>query len=84
MAVQVLVVGTFFPSVMSDLQDKFDVIHAADRDALAAMDDASLANVAGLASFGWAPVELIDRLPGLKLISSFGVGYDGVAAEHAA
>ena len=84
MTQQVLVVGTFFPSVMSDLGDNFELIHAQNADALAAMSDESLANVAGLATHGWAPSELIDRLPGLKLISSFGVGYDGVAAEYAA
>lgn len=81
---QVLVVGSFFPSVMSDLQSNFEVIHAKSRDELAAMSDDALAGVAGLATHGWAPVELMDRLPNLKLISSFGVGYDGVAADHAA
>ena len=84
MAVQVLVVGKFFPSVMSALQSKYDVIHAANVDELAGMSDESLAKVAGLATHGWAPAELIDHLPGLKIVSSFGVGYDGVAADHAA
>ncbi|MEP0943250.1 MAG: 2-hydroxyacid dehydrogenase [Rhizobiaceae bacterium] len=84
MAEQVLVVGKFFDSVMSDLQAKFDVIHAESRDDLATMSDESLAEVAGLATHGWAPVDLMDRLPKLKLVSSFGVGYDGVAADHAA
>ena len=63
---------------MSDLQARFDVIHAQNADELAAMEDATLANVAGFATHGWAPAELMDRLPGLKLVSSFGVGYDGV------
>ena len=84
MAEQVLVVGKFFDSVMSDLQAKFDVIHAESRDDLKTMSDESLANVAGLATHGWAPVDLMDRLPKLKLVSSFGVGYDGIAADHAA
>ena len=81
---QVLVVGKFFPSVMSDLKANFEVIHAPGRDELASMSDDAIANVAGLATHGWAPSELIDRLPNLKLISSFGVGYDGVAADYAA
>ena len=81
---QVLVVGKFFPSVMSDLQSNFDAIHAESHDALAAMSDDSIAHVAGLATHGWAPAELLDRLPDLKLVSSFGVGYDGVAADVAA
>ena len=81
---QVLVVGKFFPSVMSDLQANFEVIHAPSHDELAAMSEDAIANVAGLATHGWAPAELIDRLPNLKLVSSFGVGYDGVAADYAA
>ena len=84
MATQVLVLGKFFPSVMNDLNEKFDVIHAKNVDELVAMSDESLANVEGYATHGWAPVDIIDRLPNLKLISSFGVGYDGVAADHAA
>jgi len=81
MSTEVLVVGGFFPSVLEDLKKVFTVHHCADKDELAAMDDAALANVQGFATFGWAPKELIDRLPNLKLISSFGVGYDGVAAD---
>lgn len=84
MTEQVLVVGKFFPSVMSDLQDNFEVIHAESHDELAAMSDESIANVAGLATHGWAPAAVLDRLPNLKLVSSFGVGYDGVAADYAA
>ena len=48
------------------------------------MDDSALSNIEGFASFGWAPADVIDRMPNLKLISSFGVGYDGVDAAHAA
>ena len=81
---QVLVVGKFFPSVMSELQANFEVIHAQSHDELAAMSDEAIVNVAGMATHGWAPAELIDRLPNLKLVSSFGVGYDGVAADYAA
>ena len=84
MATEVLVVGNFFPSVVKELQGKFKLLHALTRDELASWDDESLRNVAGVATHGWAPVELIDRLPNLQLISSFGVGYDGVAAEYAA
>lgn len=84
MSQEVLVLGNFFPSVLEDLKAKFDIIHAASVDALAGMEDAQLANVVGLATNGWAPAEIIDRLPGLKLISSFGVGYDGVNVDYAA
>jgi len=84
MSHKVLVVGNFFPSVMDDLKGKFDVLHAADKRALAAMSDGDIADVEAMATFGWAPAEVMDRMPKLKLVSSFGVGYDGVAAEHAA
>lgn len=84
MATQVLVVGKFFPSVMSDLKEKFEVLHVQNADELSKTDDQALANVEGFATHGWAPAEAIDRMPNLKMISSFGVGYDGVAADHAA
>ncbi|NKB54332.1 MAG: hypothetical protein GKR97_19335 [Rhizobiaceae bacterium] len=84
MATEVLVVGNFFPSVMTDLKEKFSVLHVPNAEELAQLDDAALANVEGFATFGWAPSNVIDRMPNLKLISSFGVGYDGVAADHAA
>ncbi len=84
MTTEVLVVGNFFPSVMSDLKAKFDVIHVQSADELAQMSYEALANVEGFATHGWAPAEVIDRMPKLKMVSSFGVGYDGVAADHAA
>nr|WHW29430.1 putative 2-hydroxyacid dehydrogenase [uncultured bacterium] len=84
MSTEVLMVGNFFPSVLTDLQKEFKVHQVGNADELAAMDDAQLANIEGFASFGWAPADVIDRFPKLKLISSFGVGYDGVAAGHAA
>ncbi len=54
------------------------------------MDDPSgwlAANGSGIraiATGGWADRALIDALPDLEIISSFGVGYDGVDAAHAA
>ncbi len=84
MTTQVLVVGNFFPSVMIDLKEHFDLLHIQNFGELAQMSDNELANVEGFATFGWAPADVIDRMPSLKLISSFGVGYDGVAADHAA
>jgi lactate dehydrogenase-like 2-hydroxyacid dehydrogenase len=40
--------------------------------------------VTGIATMGKADAALIDALPNLEIISSFGVGYDGVNAAHAA
>lgn len=84
MTARILIAGTFFPSVISDLEKEFDVTVVTDKTDIDSMDDAALAQFEGLATFGWAPAALIDRMSGLKLISSFGVGYDGIAAGHAA
>lgn len=40
--------------------------------------------VEGVATMGKADAGLIDALPKLRIIASFGVGYDGVNAAHAA
>lgn len=84
MTTEVLIIGKFFPSVSADLAKDFKVRQVANADEFAALDNAELANIEGLASFGWAPADAIDRFPNLKVISSFGVGYDGVAADYAA
>ena len=41
-------------------------------------------NVRGIAAFGGVNAALIDALPNLEIIASFGVGYDSVDAGHAA
>ena len=80
----ILVVGDFFPSVISDLNEHFEVRHVLTKEEFHALSEEERAEAEGFASFGWAPAEVIDAMPNLKLISSFGVGYDGVAARHAA
>jgi len=78
-----LVLGNFFPTFADSLANDF-TIHACAQNAMDTLDPEILANISCLATMGWAPAELIDKLPNLEFISSFGVGYDGVAAEHAA
>ncbi len=63
---------------------EFDVKHVADKDELKGWSEEDYADIEGMATFGWAPAHVMDRMPRLKLVSSFGVGYDGVAADHAA
>ena len=80
----ILAVGNFYPPIADDLAKRFDV-HSVD--AWAKFGDVPtsvLESATGLATMGWAPPDVIDALPNLKIISSFGVGYDGVAAVHAA
>ena len=81
---QILVVGNFYESVLVDLRQAFDVRHVADKDDLNGWSEGEYADIEGMATFGWAPARLMDRMPRLKLVSSFGVGYDGIAADHAA
>lgn len=84
MSTAILVIGNFFPSVMEDLTAAFTVHQVEDKSEIDGLGEDVLGEVQGIATFGWAPKELIDKLPRLKLISSFGVGYDGVAADYAA
>ena len=84
MSETVLIVGSFHPSVANQLGATHRIVKAADPGAFNAMSDDELADITVYVSMGWAPADAIDRMPKLKFISSFGVGYDGVAAEHAA
>ena len=84
MSETVLIVGSFHPSVANQLGATHRIVKAADPGAFNAMSDDELADITVYVSMGWAPADVIDRMPKLKFISSFGVGYDGVAAEHAA
>ncbi|MEL6503281.1 MAG: 2-hydroxyacid dehydrogenase [Pseudomonadota bacterium] len=84
MSAPILIIGNFFPSVMEDLKGNFTLHHVSDRTQIDDLGAEVLGTIEGVATFGWAPADLIDKLPALKLISSFGVGYDGVAADHAA
>ncbi|MDD9908839.1 MAG: 2-hydroxyacid dehydrogenase [Ahrensia sp.] len=84
MSQKILVVGDFHPSTIDRLKGEFDVVQVSSRDDIMAMSDDQRAEIEGFATFGWGPADVIDALPNLKCISSFGVGYDGVAAQHAA
>lgn len=81
---EILVVGNFFPSVLRDLGERFTVHHIPEREGLADLSSEQRESIKGFASHGWAPADVIDSFPNLEIISSFGVGYDGVAASHAA
>lgn len=81
---KILTIGSFFPSVTSDLNKSFSVVECPDRGDVEKLSSDQCSEIEGLATFGWAPADLINKFPNLKLISSFGVGYDGVDANHAA
>ena len=80
---RILVPGTIREQVLDRLKDAFDVvrIEKADPSLLARSEAASIAGVAVSGAFGAA---MIEHLPALEIIASFGVGYDGVDVAAAA
>ncbi len=84
MSEEILIVGTFNPPIADKLAERYTLHQIAGPAEIGSVSEDVLNAVSGFASNGWAPAEVIDKLPNLKIISSFGVGYDGVAAAHAA
>lgn len=80
---RILVPGAIRERVLNRLKDDFDVVRIdrADPSLLARSEAASISGVAVSGSFGAA---MIEHLPALEIIASFGVGYDGVDALAAA
>ncbi len=79
----VLAVGALMPYAMQALEERY-TLHklndAEDPDAfLRSVGD----RIRGIATFGRAPAALIDACPNLEIISSVGVGTDGIDVEHA-
>lgn len=81
---EMLMIGAATPRMQDMLSEAFNVTYAA-RDAL---DDAltSVGERIEYALLGWpAPIgaAVMDRMPNLKILSNFGVGYDAVDVEAA-
>lgn len=77
---QLLQIGEVLPSMVDRLEAKFDVIQFSG-------DVASLADhadVVAVATMKGIADEVMASLPNLKVISSFGVGYDSINADAAA
>ena len=79
----VFIPGRIHPRVRARLSDRFDLLEIADANA-ADVDAGELERVRGAAVSGRFPASLIERLPKLEVIGSFGVGYDGVDVRAAA
>ncbi len=79
----VLVVVPLMPFVMEALEERYTLhklYEAEDQDAfLASVGE----RVRGIATGGRASAALIDACPNVEIISSFGVGTDGIDSEHA-
>ncbi len=80
---RILVPGTIRERVLDRLRDEFDVvrIERADPALLARSEAAEISGVAVSGAFGAA---MIEHLPKLEIVASFGVGYDGVDTLAAA
>jgi len=79
----VLIPGRIHSRVRARLGDRFDLLEVADASATEATPE-QLSRVRGAAVSGRFPASLIERLPNLEVIASFGVGYDGVDVKAAA
>ncbi|WP_242218128.1 2-hydroxyacid dehydrogenase [Shinella zoogloeoides] len=80
---RILVPGTIRERVLDRLKETFDIvrIEKADPALLARSEAATISGVAVSGAFGAA---MIEHLPALEIVASFGVGYDGVDALAAA
>lgn len=82
-AVMVLVLTPLHPDVKRGLAGLFDVVEA-DAGAASMLAPAILSQIRAVACAGVVPRSLVDALPGLEIIASFGVGYDGIDVGHVA
>ena len=80
---RLLVPGTIRERVLDRLKDAFDVVRIERADpVLLARSEA--ASISGVAVSGEVGAAMIEHLPALEIIASFGVGYDGVDVAAAA
>lgn len=80
---RILVPGLIRERVLERLKERFDVVRIERADpALIARSEA--AGISGAAVSGRFDAALIEHLPALEIIASFGVGYDGIDVSAAA
>lgn len=80
----ILLVSNMMPHIQEALAAKHTLHRLYEADDSKAFLASVADSIEGVATMGKADATLIDALPNLKIISSFGVGYDGVNAAHAA
>ncbi|TIV62598.1 MAG: 2-hydroxyacid dehydrogenase [Mesorhizobium sp.] len=81
--VAILVPGDFNDHAVSRLDKAFKLVRIERADPSLVTEEMRAA-VRGIASYAGINAAMIDALPNLEIISSFGVGYDSVDANHAA
>jgi lactate dehydrogenase-like 2-hydroxyacid dehydrogenase len=81
--IPVLVSGEMNPPTLEILKGLFDISYVPDG-AIDGLDDAERSAIKGVALRGGLTAAKMHLLPNLEIVASFGVGYDGVDAVHAA
>ncbi|ACE92827.1 probable oxidoreductase/dehydrogenase protein [Rhizobium etli CIAT 652] len=81
--IAILVPGKIHERVLERLKDRFEIIAVAREDKLA-LDGETAGRIRGVAVSGAFPGSWMDQLPGVEVIASFGVGYDGMDVKRAA
>lgn len=79
---RVLVPGKINQRVLDRLAERFEIVGIDSADPVLVTPD--MQDVKAIAVSGRLPGALMDALPQLEIIGSFGVGYDGVEVAHAA
>ncbi|MGH2340597.1 2-hydroxyacid dehydrogenase [Segnochrobactraceae bacterium EtOH-i3] len=83
--IDILVQLPLFPGVISGLQQRFRVHAVRDAAERAAVLASHGDRIRGVATMGTKfSADLMDSLPALEIVSSYGVGYDAIDAVHAA
>jgi lactate dehydrogenase-like 2-hydroxyacid dehydrogenase len=80
----VLVPGRIHPRILARLQQTFEVVTVPTQEGALELDAATLSAIRAVAVSGKLPVERMEQLPNLEIVSNMGVGYDGVDAKYAA
>lgn len=81
---KLLVLGGVTPAMHTRLAARFDMVVLADQPDRAAFLAAEGPAFTAAVTGGRLPVDVMEAAPNLKLVSSFGVGYDGIDAVAAA
>jgi hydroxypyruvate reductase 2 len=79
----VLAVGRLMPHAIQVLNERYSLHKLYEAESEAAFLRAVGARIRGIATGGRATASLIDACPNLEIISSFGVGTDGIDVQHA-
>ena len=84
---EIIVIGDYTVTQLEKLSEEFQTVFVNKTDDLRSLSAASRKNIEGVAFKGHRPLEFdaasFDLLPELRIISNFGVGYDGIDIQEA-